>query len=84
MAHWTRKRTWPDDDDAEDDWTVLRDGFVVGRVYWDRSQHGSQKWRWAVLTLPAYRGYTETLEEGLEKVRDHASDKWGHQPYGWG
>ena len=82
MPHWTRKRTWPDDDDAPDDWTVLRDGLVVGRVLWDRSQNRSEKWLWAVLTLPTHQGHTETMEEGLEKVRRHASETWGHEPYG--
>ncbi|TGN37900.1 hypothetical protein E4L95_22035 [Paracoccus liaowanqingii] len=33
---WTRKRAF---NSADDDWVVLRDGLVVGRVYYDISQN---------------------------------------------
>jgi len=84
MPHWTRKLTFPDDRDAGDDWTLLRDGFVVGRVFLDANQASrASKWRWAVITIPARNGWAETMEAALDQVKSFASDRWGHEPYGW-
>lgn len=80
---WTRKLTFPDDRDGDKDWTVLRDGFVVGRVVWDRSQVGRPHWRWSVITMPSRSGWAETMEAALAQVKASASDRWGHEPYGW-
>lgn len=83
MPVWTRKRTF---EPEHDDWVVLRDGFVVGRVMRDtqqRSRVGREQWMWNVLTMPAHNGWADTLEEALEQVRELASDRWGHKPHGW-
>ncbi|WP_131578086.1 hypothetical protein [Paracoccus nototheniae] len=55
-AQWTRKRTF---EPEHDDWTVLRDGMVAGRVFWDVTQGGSgaEVWRWSVITTPSRTGY---------------------------
>ncbi|MGN7870532.1 hypothetical protein [Paracoccus sp. 22332] len=81
---WTRKLAFPDDRDGDKDWVILRDGYVVGRVIWDRSQGvGRPHWRWSVITMPARNGWTETMEAALAQVKAAASDRWGHEPYGW-
>lgn len=80
---WTRKRTFEED---QEDWVVLRDGLVVGRVMLDEHQSsraGKTKWLWSLLTMPARNGSAETMEEALEEIRSRATDNWGHQPHGW-
>ncbi|SMO78519.1 hypothetical protein [Paracoccus laeviglucosivorans] len=80
---WTRVQTFAEIESA-DDWTVLRNGLVVGRVFKDITQHNRpETWRWSVITIPSANSYAETLEKALEQVRARASDKWGHPPYGW-
>lgn len=77
---WTRALTWPD---RPDDWSVLRDGLVVGFVSHEKNQiAGKMEWRWAVITTPQAGTFAETMEEALEQVRKHASMKWLHKPYG--
>ncbi|TJZ89016.1 hypothetical protein FA743_19550 [Paracoccus gahaiensis] len=82
MKTWTRKKTF---EPEFEDWTVLRDRLVVGRVFWDVTQGGARAevWRWSVITMPSRTGYCETLEGALEQVKAHATDRWGHQPYRW-
>ncbi|SCY61155.1 hypothetical protein [Paracoccus tibetensis] len=83
MTSWTRKRTF--DPDLED-WVVLRDGLMVGRVYYDDlrlSTSGAGIWEWSVITMPAHSGLASSLEEALEKVRELATADWGHEPHGW-
>lgn len=80
---WTRVHTFAEIESV-DDWTVLRDGLVVGRVFKDITQHDRREtWRWSVITIPSANSYSETLGKALEEVRARASDKWGHPPYGW-
>lgn len=57
-----------------EDWSVLCNNWTVGRV----SQvapgfHRAGDWTWAVQTYPSAQGYTTTLEEGLEHVREKVS-----------
>lgn len=76
MTRWTRKRAFDDDDD----WIVLRDGLVVGRVFYDNlemANQGSTKWRWSVVTIPIQEGAAPTLEAALERVRELATNEWG-------
>lgn len=83
MRKWTRKRTFRPEND---DWVILRDDLVVGRVEKDEAQtsrKGSEQWWWSVLTMPAQGGWASSLEEAQERVRDLASEKWGHRPHGW-
>ena len=81
MPTWTRRPTFHDSDNT-DDWSVKRDGLVVGRVHRDDSRYPKvNNWLWSVITTPTAKGYAATMEEGLEKVRLHASDKWSHVPY---
>ncbi|MFN4062321.1 MAG: hypothetical protein ACK4IA_16430 [Paracoccus hibiscisoli] len=83
MAAWTRKCTFEPD---QDDWVVLRDGLVVGRVMRDEQQSSRlnrDQWSWSVVTMPARNGWSDTMAEALEKVRELASDSWGHEPHGW-
>ena len=71
MEHrWTRRRTVIAGQTHPDDWCVLCDGHVVGRVH--RAPAGSQagRWSWAVQTLPGAGGYAGTLEAALESVRE--------------
>ncbi|MBF5078504.1 hypothetical protein F1642_04910 [Paracoccus sp. NBH48] len=82
-AHWTRKITFEAD---ANDWVVLRDGLVVGRVMLDDQQSsrlGCDQWAWSVITMPSKNGYSDSMPEALEEVRARASDKWGHKPHGW-
>lgn len=74
---WTRKRTF---EPEHEDWTVLRDGLVVGRVLWDVTQHPRRAavWRWAVITVPSRTGYVETMAAALAQVKAQAqaTDRW--------
>ena len=73
---WTRKRTNIAGKTRDDDWTVLRDGEVVGRVYadqWPREE--SLRWQWSTLTYPSESGYAATMGEALEEVRRAAAGK---------
>ena len=82
-AHWTRKVTF---EPELDDWVVLRDGLVVGRVMRDDQQSSRQsrpQWAWSVVTMPSKNGWSDSMEAALEEVRARASDKWGHKPHGW-
>lgn len=82
-AHWARKITFETD---ANDWVVLRDGLVVGRVMLDDQQSnrlGLDQWAWSVITMPSKNGYLDTMAEALEEVRIRASDEWGHKPHGW-
>ena len=82
-THWTRKITFEAD---ANDWVVLRDGLVVGRVMLDDQQSsrlGCDQWAWSVITMPSKNGYSDSMPEALEEVRGRASDKWGHKPHGW-
>lgn len=82
MSKWTRKLTYPGE--SETDWVVLRDGFVVGRTFWDRNQSGRERpWLWAVITTPTRKGFSATMEEALEHIREAASDDFGIVPYTW-
>ncbi|KJZ31397.1 hypothetical protein TW83_08965 [Paracoccus sp. S4493] len=81
-AHWTRKITFGAD---ANDWVVLRDGLVVGRVMLDDQQSsrlGQDQWAWSVITMPSENGYPDSIEAALEEIRARASDKWGHKPHG--
>jgi hypothetical protein len=82
MAEWIRKRSF---EGTDNDWTVLRDGLVVGRVYFDISQNDfrAERWFWATMTIPACSGYSETMAAGLEQVRSLSTAKWSHAPHGW-
>lgn len=83
QRRWTRKRTYGED---REDWVVLRDGVVVGRVMLDEQQEhpvGEGAWEWTVITMPALSGSAESMEEALEEVRRGASDDWAHVPHGW-
>lgn len=66
---WTRKLTFPDD--APDDWTILKDGKEVGRVYYSAPQasSGRDAWFWSVIVLPTASGWAATRDEALEGVR---------------
>jgi hypothetical protein len=82
-AHWTRKITF---EPELDDWVVLRDGLVVGRVMRDDQQSSRLsrlQWAWSVVTMPSKNGFSDSMEGALEEVRARASDKWGHKPHGW-
>lgn len=83
MSRWARKPTFEPD---ADDWVVLRDGLMVGRVMLDAQQtsrQGCPQWMWTVITMPARSGTVATLEVALEKVRQLSSHLWAHQPHGW-
>lgn len=69
MADWTRKLTFPDD--APDDFTILRDGDVVGRIYHSdpQARSGRDPWFWSVLVQPTATGWCASLDEALEAVR---------------
>lgn len=73
-AHWTRKIIF---EASTEDWVVLRDGLVVGRVMRDDQQSSRlnrDQWSWSVVTMPARNGWSDTMAEALEKVRELASD----------
>lgn len=81
MTRWTRKRAF---EPEYEDWVILRDGLVVGRVFFDIAQSGARpKWRWSVITVPTRVGHAESLPLALAEVKAAASDRWGHPPYGW-
>lgn len=83
MAIWTRKRTF---DPELDDWVILRDVLMVGRVVRDEPETSgvaTDQWMWSVITMPAWNGWATSMDEALERVRDLASDNWGHEPHGW-
>lgn len=87
---WSRKITFEAD---ADDWVVLRDGLVVGRVMrhascamrdeQQSSRLSSPQWAWSVITMPSKNGWSDSIESALEEVRSRASDKWGHKLHGW-
>ena len=77
---WTRRQTFPD---AANDYIVLRDGLIVGRVMLDEKQGinwSRTVWLWSTVTRPAQQGYADTLEAALEAVREHATDQGAYSP----
>ncbi len=65
---WTRRLTWPGERD--DDWVVLRDGVIVGRVYQVTYYNPMREvWAWFKQTIPGRSGEAKTLEAALEAVR---------------
>ena len=67
------------------DWVILRDGLVVGRVMHDQQQSSSPsipQWAWLVMTMPSKNGWSDSMEAALEEVYPRASDKRGHTPHG--
>ena len=81
MANWTRRRTVIGGDVIGDDWCVKRDGWVVGRVKLMITAHEGYLWGWSTLTHPSASGRTSSLEQGLEQVRSHATEKWSCKPH---
>ena len=72
MEHrWTRIRTRIGGRRHEDDWCVLCDGWVVGRVLRD---HGGLarggEWGWSVQSFPAESGHADRLGDALERIRE--------------
>jgi len=57
-----------------DDWSVLRSGTAVGRVYLMQDTTGASRWFWASFA-PAAGGRVDTLEEALEAVRSKVSEE---------
>ena len=83
IAHWTRKRAF---EPELNDWVVLRDGLVVGRVMHDEQQSSRlsyAQWAWSIITMPSKNGWSDSMEAALKEVREGPSDKWGHKPHGW-
>lgn len=67
---WTRRLTFPDD--APDDWEILRNGETVGRVYHSdpQARSGRDPWFWTVLVQPTASGWSATMDQALEAVRE--------------
>ncbi|TJZ76871.1 hypothetical protein [Paracoccus hibiscisoli] len=77
---WTRKRTFEPD---QGDWFVLINEVIVGRVMRDdqqTSRANRDQWSRSVINMLARNGL---VAEALEKVRELATDDWGHNPHGW-
>jgi len=56
---------WTDSRPREDDYVILDDTEVVGRIYLD-TIHGGPKWRWFLQTVPATppnQGMADSLDE---------------------
>lgn len=79
MTRWSHVPTWHDHK-PDTDRTVLRDGYVVGRVHQTITAHDGDMWEWAVQTYPASSGKVGTLAEALDKVRAGASDRFATPP----
>lgn len=59
---------------------------MVGRIMRDKEQSKHltrDQCFWPVMTMPARNGHVGSMAEALEKVRELASDSWGHEPNGW-
>lgn len=69
---WTRRPTIIAGRTDPDDWEVLRNGVVVGRVYDARISSGSGRWVWAMQIGQGGMGYVQTFEDALEAVRERA------------
>lgn len=69
---WTRRRTKIGSRMHPDDWTILRDGEPVGRVFLEwRTNPLRQEWKWCKhvgFTVPNH-GWTSDLSLGCEAVR---------------
>ena len=70
---WTRRRTVvAGRDDGDNDWEVLKDGRLVGRVYATMLPDGDCSWMWFLQAGTPEQGYAESMEAALDEVRSHA------------
>lgn len=68
---WTRKRTVIGGQVCPDDWVVYRDCRYVGRVYRTIITNPRRDvWSWSKTYGYGRQGYSETLEEALEALRE--------------
>lgn len=66
---WTRKLAWPDDN-RPDDWIILWDGKVVGRVSSVLLNNPSRTaWHWFKQWGHGATGEAEMLEQACEDLR---------------
>jgi hypothetical protein len=73
MATWTCRRTFDPD---LDDWFVLRDGVMVGRVNRDVLHSlltKSEQWHWTVFTAPQRAGCACSLQDALNMIRKNVA-----------
>lgn len=67
---WTRRRTMvAGRDDGDNDWEVLKDGRLVGRVYATMLPDGDRSWMWFTQAGAPEQGYAESLDAALDEVR---------------
>ena len=74
---WTRKKTVIGGTVTGDDWTVLRRGQRVGRVYpLDGGSMMDARYWWGTWTFPAEHGQAPTREAALDAVRQAIRRRW--------
>lgn len=73
---WTRKLTVIGGQTAPNDWAILRNRQVVGRVYMGALQHGELHWHWSTSVYPSDWGRTKTMEEALDRLRAAIRARW--------
>jgi hypothetical protein len=84
MMALTLRRTWPDSPHRKEDWLVLDDGVVVGRIYENESApRPGSSWYWALNSAAGEAlqhgirgsGLAPSLEAAKEAWRE-SYDKW--------
>jgi hypothetical protein len=74
MPRFTRRHCIIGGQSAPDDWSILRDGQLIGRVLLQDHMpvDAPDRWRWSLFSPPAYpgaSGLARSMEDALEAVK---------------